>query len=62
MDYMTDKIYLFIDSEKKKYATAQITQFDAETCFAFSYGDDTDYSVKEVELDTILKDNKIEWF
>lgn len=56
-----DKIYLFTVKDKK-YATAQISQFDAESQFQFSYGDEIDYKIKEIELETIMEDKKIEWF
>lgn len=59
---MEDKIYLFTDENGKRYATAQVTQLDAESQFQSDYGNDIDYTIKEIELAKIMRDESIEWF
>jgi hypothetical protein len=58
---MEDKIYLFT-TDKGQCATAQMSQLDAESQFQSDYGNDIDYTIKEIELAKIMRDESIEWF
>jgi hypothetical protein len=65
---MNDKIFLFTiknkDGTSSKYATVQMTQFDAESQFDFEIScdhDNIDYTVKEMEDEVFVEDDVI-WF
>jgi len=66
LDYMEDKIYLFTIKDKNgkisKYATAQLSQFEAEVLWNDEISNDHDninYTVKEI-TDEVSDD--VIWF